>query len=128
MPISKLQRAYLVLWFLGALISFVLQFFFPAVLSEQTVWGLTPGWQREIAFWNLGMAFILALTIFKKTKSLVFAVTLTATLLSLLFAINHLDALLTHSERLIHWIAFAANSIAFLFGIVVLTLKSTTPD
>lgn len=119
----KIKLAYLTLWLLGALISFVLQFFFPAVLSGKTIWGLATGWQREIAFWNLGMAFILAIAIFKKQSPLVFAVTLAVTLLSLLFSINHLSALLTNSQSWIHWLAFTANGVAFLLGIAILALK-----
>lgn len=120
MSTHKPKMAYLTLWGLGALSAFALQFFFPTMIAEGTIWGLATGWQREIALWNLGIIFVIAITVFKKEYAMIFMMTLFVTLLSLLFGINHLVALLASSQNWVHWLAFVANSIAFLVGIILL--------
>lgn len=41
-------------WLAGTAVALVVQGVFPEKFAATTAWGSNPGWQREIAIWNLG--------------------------------------------------------------------------
>ena len=56
------------LWYLRlmaglTLISGLGQLLLPGQLGASSAWGIAPGWQREIAFWDLAMYLIIAGTL-----------------------------------------------------------------
>src|ERR1700736_1344504 len=55
-------------WYLRLLASLTIisclgQLTLPAELGARSAWGIAPGWQREIAFWNLAMYIVIARTL-----------------------------------------------------------------
>jgi len=86
------------------------------------LWGYSP-WQREIAFWNLGIVIVAILLLVKKEYTTATLLTKALTAMSFLFGANHLFAVLSDSSKLGHWIALVANLIAFVLGLIVLVVS-----
>src|ERR1700730_9350353 len=60
---DRLTRIFLIICLVAFCSSFVVQTAFQFLGAERSVWGGNPGWQREIAFWNVGAAIIVFLTL-----------------------------------------------------------------
>src|SRR2546422_10974692 len=60
---TKLLRWYLRLLAGLTLISCLGQLGVPAQLGAASAWGIAPGWQREIAFWDLAMYIVIGRTL-----------------------------------------------------------------
>jgi hypothetical protein len=54
---------YLILFFLMTVGAFVWQMFFPDMAEKSSAWGLSRGWQTEIALWNFGIDIGIAITL-----------------------------------------------------------------
>ena len=52
------HQIFLIVCLVAFVSSFVVQTAFQFLGGEKSVWGGNPGWQREIAFWNVGAAII----------------------------------------------------------------------
>lgn len=55
---SALLRSYLVAAGWVLVVSAVGQIFLPEVVAGGSAWGLAAGWQREIGFFDIGMAVV----------------------------------------------------------------------
>ena len=63
---TQLASAYLVAVLVALGIGFLEQAFLPEFVSRHTAWGLAPGWQREISFWNVGFAVVIGGVLWSK--------------------------------------------------------------
>src|SRR5262245_53528114 len=91
---TALLRWYLRLLAGLTIISCLGQLGLPAKLGAFSAWGVAPGWQREIAFWDLAMYIVIARTL--RTNDAVGGRTVAIALvvLQLLVATNHAAAAL----------------------------------
>ena len=111
------------LWLIGFLVAIVLQTITQSRLAAVCSWGLAPGWQREIAFWNIA---IVALIFFLRASvpSADSAILPALALLSLMLGANHLIAAIRHPAKIGHWAGASGNLLGVvLYGIFLLTRK-----
>lgn len=66
--------------------------------SNDSCWGANPGWQNEIAIWNLGGSLML-IGILMSNKGVEPFLLPGLFVLSLAFTINHVVALIRHKEK-----------------------------
>ena len=100
----KPYRYYLIFMLVACGGALVWQCFLPWMGGEFTTWGNAPGWQREIALWNVGLVTAIAVSLCKKDVRLMRLMTLQSTLLCLALGTNHLVAFLQDpsTHHLIH--------------------------
>jgi KinB signaling pathway activation protein len=105
------------LWLVGFLFAILLQTIAKKRLASNTSWGFAPGWQREIAFWNIGIvALIVSLRVSFPTADATILPALA--LLSLLLGANHLVAALKDRAKMGHWAGVAGNFLGVaLYGV-----------
>jgi hypothetical protein len=103
------------LWLCGFAVAFVLQFFLQQALSSRTIWGHAPGWQREIALWNISL--IAAIFLIRRGSDSADKIILPAlAVLSFLLGTNHFIAALSSYKKLGHWAGAFGNYLGvFLF-------------
>lgn len=101
---GKPYRYYLIFMLVACGGALVWQCFLPWMGGEFTTWGNAPGWQREIALWNVGLVTAIAVSLCKKDVRLMRLMTLQSTLLCLTLGTNHLVAFLQDpsTHHLIH--------------------------
>jgi hypothetical protein len=102
------------LWMVGFAMAIVLQTILQRNLASNTSWSYAPGWQREIALWNIGIIAVIFLVRGNGTSvddrflpALAF--------LSLMLGTNHLVAALKDRSKIGHW----AGVIGNYFGVAV---------
>lgn len=97
--------------------SFVIQTIFQKIVAgDMSTWGGNPGWQREIALWNVGCAIVSLASLRQKTSSAAIPVVLGFTALFLCLGTNHLFALFLDPVSKFHWPPFIANYVGLFFG------------
>ena len=89
---AKPLRWYLRLLAGLTIISCLGQLGLPAELGAASAWGVAPGWQREIAFWNLAMYIVIARTLRANDAVGGRTVAIALVVLQLLAATNHAAA------------------------------------
>lgn len=109
-------RSYLVAaaWVLVG--SAVGQIFLPEAIAGGSAWGLAAGWQREIGFFDIGMA-VVAFSAFRSSDpQFQRSVALALIVLTALIGTNHLIALVSEPHAWVH-VAFAPlNYVALVAG------------
>jgi hypothetical protein len=80
----------------------------PAELGASSAWGVAPGWQREIAFWNLAMYIVIARTLRANDAVAGRTVAVALVTLQLLAATNH-SAAAIQSHAMLNAIMSAVN-------------------
>ena len=113
-------RVYLAAVLVALGISFVEQAFLPGFVSRHTAWGLAPGWQREIAFWNIGLAIVIGGVLWSKDPASVRAVVTALVVLTGLLGTNHLLTARSNRTAWLHRVGAIVNYLAFGTGVVVL--------
>lgn len=113
-------RVFLIVCLVAFASAFVMQGVFQYMGAEKSVWGGNPGWQREIAFWNVGLIVILLAVLRLKDDRLALAVVRGCTVLFLLLGTNHLFAFFADPQAPFHWPPLALNYLGFLAGVRVL--------
>ena len=113
-------RIFLIVCLVAFCSSFVVQSAFQYLGAEKSVWGGNAGWQREIAFWNVGCAVIVLRTLQLADARLGLAVATGCTVLFLLLGVNHLFALMSNPRAQFHWPPLLFNSVGLLFGVRLL--------
>jgi hypothetical protein len=114
---DRRMKIFLIISLIAFCSSFVVQTAFQYLGAERSVWGGNPGWQREIAFWNVGAAVIVFLTLRLDDSRLAVAVATGCTVLFCLFGINHLFAFIDNPSAQFHWPPLVLNCIGAIFGI-----------
>ena len=113
-------RFYLAVVLIGLAIAFVEQAFLPRFVSRHTVWGLAPGWQREIAFWNLGLMVAIAASLWAGDPTSMRIVVASFVVLTALLGTNHLLAAVAHRAAWLHRVGAAVNYLAVIAGVALL--------
>jgi len=118
---DKNVRIFLIVSFIAFFSSLIIQTVFQKILAgEMSLWGWNPGWQREIAFWNIGCAIIAITSLrIKETESTI-PIILGFTVLFAFLGTNHLFMLFIDPYNKFHWPPFIANYIGLFFGIKIL--------
>ena len=100
---------------------------FPTRLGADSAWGAAPGWQREIAFWNLAMYIVIARAIRADDAVCSRAVAIALVTLQLLAATNHAEAAIA-SHALLNVVMCAVNYGCAAFGILALRARPAGVD
>ena len=117
---DRRTRIFLIICLVAFCSSFVVQTAFQFLGAERSVWGGNPGWQREIAFWNVGAAIIVFLTLRLGESRLAIAVVTGCTVLFFLLGTNHLFAFIANPKAQFHWPPLVLNYIGLIFGVRLL--------
>ena len=122
--VGKLLRAYLRLLAVLTILSCLGLLFLPRQLGARTPWGTAPGWQREIAIWDLTM-YILIVRTLRNADAVAARLLVTAlVVLNLLVAANHFAAVMQGSGASLNTIAGAINIGSGTLGLVALWRKT----
>lgn len=105
---GKLSRTYLRLLAVFMAVSCLGLLFLPRVLGARTPWGAAPGWQREIAFWNVSMYIVIVGTIRRADRASSRLLVAALVVLNCLVAANHFAAVM-QGGALLNFLAGAAN-------------------
>ena len=112
-PAPKQYLYYLAFMLLACGGALLWQLFLPQLGGQFTSWGESPGWQREIALWNVGLIAAILYAVKKRTKELLRLMTLQSMILCWTLGINHLAALLT---------AGSSGSVIHVLGVLEVML------
>jgi hypothetical protein len=107
------------LWGTGFVTSAAIQGLFPRAFARGTRWAYNPGWQREIAIWNLGTLATLA-ALRREGADVDRSLIAGFAVLSALFGANHLSAALRSPRSVGNWIGAASNGVGLGVGIAAL--------
>ena len=106
---------------LGGLgIAFVEQLLLPRFVARNTSWGLAPGWQREIAFWNIGLGAVIVGALRMGNPNCTSVVVGALVVLTSLLGLNHLLAALANREAWLHRVGALVNALAAIAGVMLL--------
>lgn len=96
---------YLILFFCMTAGAFVWQMFFPGIAESMSVWGISRGWQTEIALWNVGLDIGIIITLVKRNVEYAKVLTIISLSLCILLGGHHLIyALIPTNENIgLHW-------------------------
>lgn len=97
---------YLWLFLLMTVGAFVWQMFFPSIAESISVWGVSRGWQTEIALWNVGIDIGIILTLIKRNVEYAKVLTIISLSLCILLGGHHLIYALTQTTNAnigLHW-------------------------
>ena len=119
---AKPLRRYLRLLAGLTIISCLGQAGFPAELGAASAWGVAPGWQREIAFWNLAMYIVIARTLRANDAVGGRTVAIALVVLQLLVATNHAAAAI-QSHPTLNAVMCAVNYGCVGFGTLALRVR-----
>jgi len=128
--LGKLSRVYLRGLCVFGAVSCLGLLFLPRELGDRTPWGAAPGWQREIAFWNLSMYILVVRTLHRGDAISVHRLVLALVVLNLLVAANHFAAVMHGSGASLNAVAGALNLGCGTLGLVALwreRIASPTP-
>jgi hypothetical protein len=111
-------------WYLRVLASLTIlsclgQLGVPEHLGAASAWGVAPGWQREIAFWDLAMAIVIVRTLRANDAGGGRTVAVALVVLQLLVATNHGAAAL-QGHAMLNALMAAVNSGCVVLGTVAL--------
>ena len=113
----NLMKVFLLIWLAGAIITFILHFFYPNFVSDLSFWTISIGWQKEIALWNLAMILIIVFVLIKRDYNIFRFVVLILSLISLLMGINHLFELIINNKIvIINLLGAVLNLIMAVWG------------
>jgi hypothetical protein len=78
------------------------QIFLPQAIATGGVWGLAAGWQREIGFFDIGMAVVTFSALRSNELKFQRSVALALIILTALIGTNHLIALVSEPHGWVH--------------------------
>ena len=120
-----LERAYVAGWLIAFVGSALLHLLIPEQVANASSWESAPGWQREIALWNVAAAAGSALLLVRGDRALFLRVLPVALVLFGILGANHLWSLSGAGWQVgltTHVAGALANVVAVGVGFVVLTL------
>ena len=124
---TTLLRWYLRLLAGLTIISCLGQLGLPAQLGAASAWGVAPGWQREIALWDLAMYVVIARTLRANDAIGGRTVAIALVVLQLLVATNHATAAI-QGHSMLNAILGAVNYGCVVFGTLALRLRTVGRD
>src|SRR3954447_22719477 len=123
---DRRMKIFLIISLVAFCSAFIVQTAFQFLGAERSVWGGNPGWQREIAFWNVGAAIIVFLTLRLRDDRLAAAVVSGCVVLFFLLGTNHLFAFIANPKAVFHWPPLVLNYVGLLFGAGALLRRRAT--
>jgi KinB signaling pathway activation protein len=117
MKVPRRLRIFLIICLVSFTAAFIVQSVFQSLGAQRSHWGGNPGWQREIAFWNICAIVIAARAIQLNQTSFAVATSQGFVTLFLLLGTNHLLAFLDAPTATFHWPPLILNYIGFGFGV-----------
>lgn len=109
-------RIYLIVCLVSFCAAFLVQTVFQFLGETRSHWGGNPGWQREIAFWNVFAALVVAQALRLSQATFSRAVAQGCVVLFFLLGTNHLFAFLAMPSASFHWPPLILNYVGFAFG------------
>jgi hypothetical protein len=97
----------------------IMQIFIPNYDAKRTGFGLAPGWQREIGFWNIAMIVIFVGTLLTGDKNTVKIVSYGASTLGLLLGTNHLIGFIS-TRKSINLVGAIENYVLIILLMIAL--------
>ena len=117
-------RIFLIVCIVSFAAAFVVQTIFQSLGAQRSHWGGNPGWQREIAFWNVFAIVIAARAVQLNQTAIAVAAGQGFTVVFLLLGTNHLFAFVAEPAAQFHWPPLVLNYVGFAFGAhTLLTLR-----
>src|SRR2546428_13892938 len=95
----------------------------PPQLGAASAWGVAPGWQREIAFWDLAMYIVIARTLRANDAVGGRTVAIALVVLQVVVATNHAVAAI-QSHAMLNTIMAATNYGCVVFGAVAVRVRA----
>jgi hypothetical protein len=117
---TRFAGAYLTTVLVALAIAIVEQAFLPRFVSKHTAWGHAPGWQREIAFWNVGLAVVIGGVLWSRDPAGQRVVVFAIVVLTGLLGTNHLVAAFANRDAWLHRVGAFVNYLAVVAGVMVL--------
>src|SRR5215470_1875300 len=124
---TTLLRWYLRLLAGLTIISCLGQLGLPAQLGTTSAWGVAPGWQREIAFWDLAMYIVIVQTLRANDAVGGRTVAIALVVLQLLVGTNHAAAAI-HSHTILNTVMGVINYSYVVFGVLALRFRAVGQD
>ncbi|MGP8214292.1 MAG: hypothetical protein ACLQQ4_01880 [Bacteroidia bacterium] len=121
--LEKYVNWFLGIWAFGSFYAAIAQLVFQQTGAAGTHWGYTPGWQREIGFWNLGLILIILQVLFRGNYTSKIQVTRALVLLSFLFGANHFIEIFKGGTIYSHIGGASENYVAVIWGGILLFLS-----
>ncbi len=109
-------RIYLIVCLASFCAAFLVQTVFQFLGATRSHWGGNPGWQREIAFWNVFALLVVARALHLNQAAFSKAVAQGCVVLFFLLGTNHLFAFLATPSASFHWPPLFLNYVGFVFG------------
>ncbi len=100
----------------------IMQIFIPNYDAKRTGFGLAPGWQREIGFWNIAMIVILVGALLSGNRNTVRIVSYGAFALGFLLGTNHLIGYIS-TRKSINLVGAVENYILIILLMVALVFN-----
>ena len=116
-------RIFLIVCLVSFAAACLIQTVFQSLGAERSYWGGNPGWQREIAIWNVCAGIVAARALQLNETAFAVAVSQGFVALFLLLGTNHLFAFVAAPQAQFHWPPLVLNYLGVAFG--VHTLIST---
>jgi hypothetical protein len=113
-------RIYLVVCLVSFFAAFVVQTVFQYLGASRSHWGGNPGWQREIAFWNLFALVVVIRALHLNQTPFAQAVAQGCVVLFFLLGTNHLFAFVAAPAASFHWPPLFLNFLGSAFGVLTL--------
>jgi len=95
---ERWYRYFVYWWILAFSAAALVQFFYPQMVTSHTIWGFAPGWQHEIAIWNV-FAVVTLYSALRARIPLGKTIIPGACVLFALLATNHLRSVIEDPER-----------------------------
>jgi hypothetical protein len=104
-------RPGLVGWLAFSVSAGLVQGFASRAAARHSTWRHSPGWQREIALWNVGLSSALVRSILEPEEPAAISLAHSLRILSVALGLNHVVAL-RHRPRFVHAGGAGGNALA----------------
>ena len=122
--IDRLQQIYLIVCLIAFIAASFSQLFLPYFVASNSVWVFADGWQREIAFWNIGIIITIIYALNAKNEQLDFILTVSIVVIVSLFGTNHLFGMIQYQTvKTVNLALTVLNYIAAFLGLGILIIK-----
>jgi KinB signaling pathway activation protein len=118
--VGRLLRVYLRLLAALMALSCLGLLFLPMELGSRTPWGVAPGWQREIALWNLSIYIVIVWTLRRTDAVSARGLVTGLVVLNFLVVANHFATVMGEAGAFLNAIAGAVNIGSGTLGLIAL--------
>lgn len=122
---NKLLRVMFIIIIIAMSSAAILQLFFPIMIGSNSEYGIAPGWQREIGFWNLAVLPILIGVNLKYDYYFLRIVVISLIIGGIGFGTNHLLGFIADTSKLVSLIGAVENYLFAWLWILGLKIESS---